>query len=305
MEKYMKPIITGFFDMDTKLSLEDQLKIANKHQIDTICLRKYENRPYIELNDQEVKKIVLELKTEKIKVAILDPMIDSYDLYDEKKHQNALEEFKYMVKMADKLKATHLYYRLPKFNNVIEEYDEIYKKIEPFIDFSMRNSKKLIFIPVNNYKVNTYAYLFKKLKVNMISYLFDPQKIMNNNESTTTAYRLLKSYIGAFRTIDANHENEPELLGYGKTDVIPIFKKLIRDRYQGFLIVDNQFHDTIFNEKPAKQSFFKKLFVNQKKKDETEKSLLSKRIFPNEEIKNVTYDDILENQIKVVRVIFK
>lgn len=301
----MKPIITGFFDMDTKLSLEDQIKTANKHQLDTICLRKYQNRPYIELNDQEVKKIALELKTQKIKVAILDPLIESYDLYNDKKHQNALDEFKYMVKMADKLKATHIYFRLPIFNNVIEEYDEIYKKLEPFIDFSIRNSKKLIFLPVNNYKVNTYAYLFKKFKTNMISYLFDPNYIMNNNESTTTAYRLLKSYIGAFRTIDANHENSPELLGYGKTDVISIFKKLIRDRYQGFLIVDNQFHETIFNDKPVKQGFFKKLFVNQKKKDETEKSILSKRIFPNEEIKNVTYDDILENQIKVLRVIFK
>ena len=301
----MKPNITGFFDYDGTASFQDQIAIAQKNQLDYICLRSYNGERIIELSDGDLKKILLELKTAKLKIAILDTGIQSYDIYDDRKHAEALDEFKYMIKVADKLKVSYLFFRLPKFNDVIEEYENIYKRLEPYVEAAMKNSKKIILLPVNGYKANTYVYLLKKIKSNTLSMAFDPVAIMMNNESTTTAYRLLRTMIGAFIAEDADHQNVPKLLGYGKTDIITIFKKLLRDRYSGFLMVDNKFHTSIFNEEPQKVGFFKKIFSNDKKKKENEMSDLSKKIFPNEETKNVTIDDILENQIKVLRVIFK
>jgi len=301
----MKPNITGFFDYDGTASFQQQIAIAQKNHLEYICLRRYNNQPIIELSESDLKKIMIELKTAKLKIAIIDTGIQPYDIYNDKKHAESLDEFKYMIKIADKLKVSHLFFRLPLFNDVIEEYENIFKRIEPYVDIAMKNNKKIILLPVNGYKANTYAYLFKKIKSNVLSIAFDPVGIMMNNESTTTAYRLLRDSIGAFFAVDSDHQNVPKLLGYGKTDIITIFKKLLRDRYSGFLMIDNRFHQTIFNEEPKKVGFFKKIFANDKKKKENEMTDLSKKIFPNEETKNVTIDDILENQIKVLRIIFK
>ncbi|MDO9630053.1 MAG: TIM barrel protein [Acholeplasmataceae bacterium] len=301
----MKPNITGFFDYDGASSFQEQIALAQRNQMEYICLRSYNGQPIIELSDNDLKKIMLELKTAKLKIAVLDTSIPSYDLYDDKRHADALDEFKYMIKVADRLKVSHLFFRLPKFNDVIEEYDNINKRLEPYVDAAMKNGKKIILLPVNNYKANTYTYLFKKIKSNVLSFAFDPVAIMMNNESTTTAYRLLRTMIGAVMCIDADHQNMPKLIGYGKTDIVTIFKKLLRDRYAGFLMVDNRFHTSVFNVEPKKVGLFKKIFSNDKKKKENEMLDLSKKIFPNEETKNVTIDDILENQIKVLRIIFK
>ncbi|MBN2300620.1 MAG: TIM barrel protein [Acholeplasmataceae bacterium] len=301
----MRPILTGFLDLENKASFQEQIDSALKHHISTICLRSYNQNPLIEISDSDIKKILQILKESKIKIIALDTKIKSYDINDDHKHIEALDEFKYMIKLADRLKVQNLYLNLPKFNDVIEEYENIEKRLSPFIEAAMKSNKKIILLPVNNYKINVYAYLIKKIKSNIISVLFDPVSIMMNNESTTTAYRLLKKKIGAFAAIDANHQNVPQLIGYGKTDVLALFKKLIRDRYDGLLLIDNRFNDQVFNLELKKAGLFSKLFKVREKQKKSMISDLSKKIFPNEETKNVTYDDILDNQIKVLRIIFK
>ncbi len=301
----MKPTITGYLDLGGMASFDEQIQRAKTHNISTICLKKYNQRPLIELSESEIKHLISSLKDAKLKISILDTNINSYDINDDRKHSIALDEFKYMVKLSDRLKVSHLFYNIPKFNDVIEEFENINKRIEPFIDYAMRNSKKLIMLPCNNYKANIYAYIMKKMNSNILSFAFNPVDIMMKNESTTTAYRLLKKGIGVFYTIDADHQNFPKLIGYGKTDIISIFKKLTRDRYDGFLMVDNKFNEEVFELEQQKAGFFGKLFKTKEKKKESLLAELSSKIFPNEETKNVTNDDILDNQIKVLKIIFK
>ena len=301
----MKPTITGFFDQNGKLTFDEQIALAMKHKIETICLRAYNKRPIIELSDGDLKQIISTTKDAKIKIGMIDTNIMSYDLYDEKKYKDALDEFKYMIKVADKLKATHLTFRLPIFNEVIKEYDALEKRLDPFIDAAMRNSKKIILLPVQEYKASVYAFIMKKLKSNVVSVAFDPVHILMNNESTTTAYRLLKKKIGLFMAIDADLGRKPKLIGYGKTDVHELLKKLFRDKFDGFISVDNQFSETIFDDEPKKTGFLKSIFSNEQKKKNDTLTDLSKKIFPNEETKNVTYDDILTNQLKVLHLLFK
>lgn len=301
----MKQTITGFLDQEGKLNFNEQLELANKHNLDQISLRYYNQKPLIEISDKEIKEMQSLLKEHKLKVAIIDTLIKPYDVNSDAKYKAAFDEFKYMIKLADKFKTNYLILRLPIFNDVIKELDIIKSRMHAFIDFAYKKGKKVLLMPDQGYKANTYAYLLKKLKSNNVSILFDPIYFMDIQESTTTSYRLLKKNIEAFSCHDQDHQGTPKLIGYGKTDIISLFKKLIRDRFSGFLLIDNEFYKAVFEEPVQKEGFFKKIFSKTKKKKEAQKDELSKRIFPNEETKNVTYDDILENQVKVLHIIFK
>lgn len=301
----MRQIITGFLDQDGKLEFVDQLELAKKHNIDQVSLRYFEQKPLIEINEKGIKEINALLKKHKMKISMIDTLIKSYDINADAKYKEALDQFKFMIKLADRLKVSYLILRLPKFNDVIKEYDVIKSRMHPMIDLAYKNGKKILLMPDQGYKANTYAYLLKKLRSSILLMLFDPIYFMDNHESTTTAYRVLKKKVFAFACHDQDHQGTPKLIGYGKTDIVSLFKKLIRDRFSGFLLVDNRFYEAVFEEPKEKEGFFKKIFSKTKKKKEAQKDELSRRIFPNEETKNVTYDDILDNQIKVLNVVFK
>lgn len=301
----MKAIITGFLDSNKDLSFDEQLDLAIKNQMSSICLRMYKKRPLIELKDSELKEIVEILKNKKMKIAFIDTNIKSYDINNDSRHKEALNDFKVTVLIAKKLKVQHLIYKLPIFTDVMKEYKNIELRLTPFVEFAMKHNKKIIICPNNSYKANVYAYIMKKMKSNVLSVLFDPVEIMNNDESTTTTYRILKRKIGAFRATDANSKNIPKLMGYGDTKVITILKKLVRDKYSGFLLVDNKFQEEIKELETKDKGLMKKLFNRKKKKKKTLIEEVSKVVFPNEEIKNATWDDILANQIKMLKTLFK
>jgi len=301
----MKPILTGFFDHHQQITFDEMIQFTDRYELDQICIRQFNKKPIIEINDADIKNMLQSLKTSKNKIAIIDSCIKPFDIHQEAKFQEALDEFKYILKVAEKLKVSHIMLELPIFVDVIQEFELIKSRIEPFVDASMKSGRKIIIKPSRGYKANVYQFIFKKIKTSHLGILFDPVFFMMNNESTTTAYRILKSNIYAFSFHDANHQGEEALVGYGKADVVAICKKLLRDRYDGFILMDNQFRPESFELAETKKSFFAKLFSNDKKKKERYISELSKKIFPNEETKNVTYDDILENQIRLVKTIFK
>lgn len=301
----MKAILTAYLDQHGQSSFAEQLEKVIKFELDHLCLRIWNGQPLIELSDGELKKILLDTKGSRIKIAMIDSGIQPYDPYDDRKHAKALDEYKYMLKLADRIKATYVLMRLPIINNVIEEYDTLEKRMGDFVDAAMRAGQKMVIMPEKGIKSNTYAYLFKKMKSKHMAIAFDPVLVMMNNESTTTAYRLLRNYMTIFFAHDANHQGQPELMGYGKSDTLKILKKLDRDRFDGFIVMDQHFHQTVFKQEEEKKGFFKKLFSNDKKKKDDELRLLSRRIFPDEETKNVTEDDILRHQIQLVKTIFK
>ena len=300
----MRVTLTGLFDYASLETYDARQKKALEYGIDALVMKEYQKQPLIELSDSDIKRLVSEMKTQKTHVSMIDTGLVPYDLYDDRKHANALDEFKYLLKLSDRLKVNFLTLRLPIFHDVMEEFEDIKKRLESYIDAAMKSGKKIVLL-MDNYKSNTYAYLLKKLRSKVLTIGFDPVIIMKNNESTTTAYRLLRNHISVFFAHDANHQGEPELIGYGKTDILKIMKKLIRDRYDGLVIVDHHFHASLFKNEVVKQGFFKRLFSNEKKKKNTLLSLLSRRIFPDQETKNVTEDDILRNQIKLLQMIFK
>jgi len=301
----MKPIITGFFDHQGSISFDEQLNIIQRHQMNQVCLRYYNQKPLIECSDKELKEIYNKTKDKRIKIAAIDTLIKSYDINNDLEAKEAFDAFKHLVKVAQKLKISYLFVRLPKFHDVIEEFENIKLRLEPWVQLCAKQNKKMILVLEEPYKANTYAYIIKKMKSNYLKVLYDPVYFLEIHQSNTTSYRILKKHIQAFACRDADQKLNPKLIGYGKTDIIALLKKLIRDRYSNFLLMDNEFYEKVFAPQEEKAGFFKKLFSKTKKRDQKQIENISKKIFPNEQTKNATYDDILDNQLNVIQLIFK
>lgn len=299
----MKLTLTGFFD--EYKSLSKSIDVLKRNQLSTLAVKTYNGRPLIELNDQDIFNLQSELKQNKIEISMIDTMIKPYPIESKKQHNEALDQFKYMIKLSSKLRVDELLLELPIFHDCIKEFKDIEKTLEPFIEQALINDKTIVILPSKNYQSNVYAYLLKKLKTDALKMAFDPVIIMNNRESATTSYRLLKKHILVFIARDEDLDGKPELLGYGKTDMLNIFKKLIRDRFNGYVIADHGFkeEDLIFD--PDKIGFFKRIFGKEKKRMDAYIQTLQKRLYPDEPERQITLDDITDNQIKVLRIVFK
>ncbi|MDY0338590.1 MAG: hypothetical protein WC134_02780 [Acholeplasmataceae bacterium] len=299
----MKLTITGYFDLNP--SLDDTIEILKRNQLSHVILRAYNHRPLLEMNDQDIRELQSKLKNKKIEIAMLDTMIEPYPIESKKKQKEALDEFIYFIKLSSKLKVDYLLMELPVFHDCIKEIKSIEKVLEPFIEQALINRKTIVIKPSKDYRANVYAYLIKKMKTEALKLAFNPVMVMNQNESETTAYRLLKKHMVVFMAKDQDRINEPQLLGYGKTDMLNLFKRLIRDRYNGFVFADHDFSekDLVFD--PEKIGFFKRIFGKEKKRKEAYLQTLQKRLFPNEPDKKISIDDITDNQINVLKVVFK
>ncbi|MFU8793003.1 MAG: hypothetical protein ACNA7K_03175 [Acholeplasmataceae bacterium] len=301
----MKPLLTGFFDHD-QITIQDQLDNARLHNISEVSLRMVNGFKLGEIDGKTYQDILNTVKKSKQKVVCLDPNLDPYDLYQEKRHKEAIETYKEIMILANKIKTPYIALRLPKFQNVIEEIEVINPYIEDYIHLAQQYHKKYILIPSSEHKANTYAYILKKFKTNILNMSFDPVYFYLNGESTTTSYRLLKKHITFIRANDCDIKGTPKLLGHGKTDFLKIAKRLIRDKYQGYIFVDNRLDELIHRPEPeVKKSIFKKIFTKSQKKQLNLYEDLKMQLKWQDPQKNVTYDDILDNQIKLLNYIFR
>jgi len=305
MEAIMKPIITAFLNSFDKNDIQEIIQLAGELKIESLSLDSLHQVPIIEASKQEIKDFQLLLKEKKIKIGIIDPQLPSYHVDKDHKHKEALDYFKAIVKISDLLKNNFIYLSLPDFEDVIDQYDILEKRILDYLDYAVQYSKKLIIHPKPNVKVNVYAYILKKMKSPHLLFHFDPVIIMNNGDSTITAYRHMKEFIGSFVARDAKHDGNPELMGYGDANLTELLKKLSRDQYEGYFVIDNRHFKELIDYKPKKPNFFKNLFYNEQKKHDQQMTSLATKLFPNEQTRNVTYEDILKNQIHLIKLLFK
>ena len=301
----MKPIITGFYDHHQS-DLQSQIDFAVSKQLSDISLRNVNGHPLYLIDQKTYQEIISTIKKGKIKVSLLDPNMPAYDLEDDKKHQEAMDVYKDLLILAQKIKTTYILLRLPKVNLVIEQMELIKNRLEDFIHLAQQYHRKLVLEPSDGHKASTYAYILKKIKTPLLNIQFNPVYFLGLKESTTTVYRLFKKKIVFFRANDATLDGQPQLLGHGKTDFLKVSKKLLRDKFDGYIMVDNDLHQLIENPKQEeKKSWFKQVFKKKDKKRDKAYQTLKTQLKWSDEEKNVTYDDILENQIKLINYIFK
>ncbi|VEU81225.1 apurinic/apyrimidinic endonuclease family protein [Haploplasma axanthum] len=293
--------IIGYCDFDGT-TIKEQIETANKLHVDHLIFRTYEDKNISILEDSEIKEISRELKLSKKDIMIIDPKIESYDLYDVDAYEKVLFEYEQAINQANKLKVNYILYRLPNFKNVLDEFDSVEKQLTPIIDLAKKSAKTLLIYPEKE-KTNVLVYILKKYRKKDLSLIFNPAQTIKNGESPTTAYRLLKEYFQFFIAADTDSKSNPELLGYGKVKIIDLFKRMNRDNYKGYIVLDDSFPLFLDMQTTKKVPWFKKLFKSKNNSDNYLRGY-SLRIFPNEPERIVDIFDIYENQVKALKIVF-
>lgn len=291
--------IIGYCDFSSKDFLE-QLNTATNLNINNIFLRYFDDKLIYELENEDIKSITSNLKQTKKEIAVLDPLIASYDLYDTTKYEETIELYEKTFLVANKLKVNKVFLRLPIVKDILAEFETLETQLTPLLELAKKQKIALIIYPQDE-KTNSLVYILKKYRKRDISVIFNPVQIVKNGESPIVAYRLLKDHFNFFVAADLDKKNNPELLGYGRVKIIDLFKRLNRDNYQGDIVLDQNFSDFVTPESTKKVPWFKRLF----NKNENINNYLTgyaSRIFPDVENAEVTILDIYENQIGVLKI---
>lgn len=294
--------ITSYLDFDNK-TIESQINNALSLNINYLILRYYDdNNKLIDISEKEVKDINLLLRKNKVSVYAIDPLIKPFNLNDEITFNEVIKEYEKAFKIANLLKTNQIIFRLPIIDNVINEFEVIKNKIDPIIDMAVKNNK-VLYIKHENITTSIIGYVLKKYNSKNLKVIFSPADAILNNDSPLAGYRVLKSDFNVFIANDIDSKENPELLGYGRVNIIDLFKRMRRDRYNGDIILDERFIDFYNNEQIKKVPIYKKLF-NKKSLFDQYLEGFSARIFPNEKGRKPNIIELYENQINVIKVVF-
>lgn len=279
-------------------SIIDQIKFASEINLNEIIIRKYNDKYIYDIDELDLLNINNDLKKDKIKVFALDPLIKKEDYYSE----DALVKYNNTIEIANKLKVRNIFLRLPHIDDVLVEYDTIKIHLDEIITVAKRN-KVNVLIKQEKDNNNVLAYIIKRYKDKHLNVIFSPKDAILSNDSAISGYRVLKNYFNTFLAADMDSLNNPELLGYGRVDILNLFKRMNRDKYNGNIILDDAFISFFNNKKNKKVPLFKKLF---NAKSVLDKYIEGYSIRILDENSNDTLDitDIYINQINVLNVVF-
>lgn len=296
--------IIGYCDYQGN-TLEQQIAVAEELNIEGLFIKKINGLKISEFDNELIKDINRQMKQKKLEIALLDPLVPSYDLYDIEKFDKTIEEYTKVFEVSNKLKVNQVVYRLPKITNILDEFEALKKQLDVLIDLSKR-AKITLMIYQEEEKTNVLAYILKKYRKRDLQLIFNPSQTIINKESPIVAYRLLKDSFDYIVIADIDKRENPELIGYGRVNLIDLFKRMNRDNYLGYFILDPKFGKFIRNDKEEEKKvpWYKKLLT---RKDESDSYMrgYSLRIFPNEEPRDVTVSEIYINQINVLKIAFR
>mgnify|MGYP001084715842 CR=1 FL=1 len=295
-------MITGFFDQTN--DFKDTLSKAKKYKLKQICLRKYDNKPILNLDNNDIKKINSSLKKENLTIDLIDSNI-YLDFYSDSFKKAAYDNFSKIITITNKLNTNNIIIEIGEIINIVEELEKIKEILTPFIILAKTNNKTIILRTYELQKNAEIAYLLKQLNENCLKIEFNPKIILRNNEAPATVYRLFRQEIGAFIAQDENFDKTPELLGYGNTDMINLFKRLKRDKYKNAIIADHGFTYNDIDFKTYKSNIFMRVIKNEKKRNLERLETFKKRLFKDNSTEAITLSKIEENQIEVLRVVFR
>ena len=179
-----------------------------------------------------------------------------------------------------------------KHENALKFLEGLSKKLH-------KQKIKLWIYPKNHQPYKDFLVLFKKMKLSTVSLVFNPSDVFLQKTSIISLYKVLKQYIGCVVAEDITPQKHPELIGYGQASIIPLFKQMIKDRYQGSLFIDPKFESYLDTLKHKQQGFFKFLH----KKDIDHYQVLKTRLKVDEK-KDITMLDVYDNQLETLSIIF-
>jgi len=285
-------------------SLDQQIETATELNVDELIIRYInEDTKVSGISGKDLKEINQLLKKAKKAIFAIDPLIDSFDFYNNETTEFVISEYEKAVNAANLLKVNNIIFRLPIIKDILSEFELMKESLDNIIEIAKRSNKTLL-IKHENTTTSNITYIIKKYNnLKNLSVIFSPADAILNSDSPLAGYRVLKDYFNVFIASDIDSINNPELLGYGRVNIIDLFKRMKRDKYKGDIIIDERFVELFNNDEIKKVPFYKKLF--------NKKSLFDKylegyalRVFPNEKEKLPTIYDIYHNQINVINIVF-
>src|SRR5690554_4009830 len=115
--------INGHLEFEGK-ALEKQLEVAKELKVDELILRYINNDTKIsDISSKDVKEINALLKKEKKAIYAIDPLIESFDIYNNEKVDFIINEYEKAIATANLLKVNNVVFRLPIIKDVISEFE--------------------------------------------------------------------------------------------------------------------------------------------------------------------------------------
>ena len=291
----MQVTITSYLDYQSANLLE-QINLIKELKLKTIPLRFIDGKSLLECDVNVIEQLVTFLKEEKVKVCSFDPDLSGYSIYQPAEIAKFKENWTTALNLALTLKSEAIYYQIPIFDDVINELSIIKELI--YDDCLKAKQKKIkVVLKFNqHYKTNTYFYLITHLKDLNLSVEFDPAFIYQNKESLTATYRIFRNHFGYLRCEDIDKDGLGRLIGYGELEWMIFFKKLFKQNYKGYLILDLKLIDNILGVK-EKTSRFQKLRKAYRKKLKIQYDLITR-------IGSEEAGEIIKQQLQVLNLVF-
>lgn len=180
-----------------------------------------------------------------------------------------------------------------------ETVEHINIKLNMLIKMASKFKIKIIIEPTTQtYK--SLVYILKSFKPNQLQFLFNPAMIYKTKGSVLSLYRVFKAFIQVVVADDLTKDHTPALIGYGEAQLISLFKAMVKDSYQGDIILDPKFEDYLSQLEKKKKSIFSFL----SKKHIISYDQLKKQMRLDEK-KDIHLYDIYLNQYDVLHIIFR
>ncbi|HBT59993.1 MAG TPA: hypothetical protein DEA45_04115 [Acholeplasmataceae bacterium] len=287
--------ISGFFDLEST-NLDDQMRIAQELDIKYIGLRQIDNLMIHELNDSDIKRAIEQLKKNKLSVSVVEILYDQYHILEE-------ESFSTIEKAllnAENLHAKVVSIKLPQIDDFDTQSVMLLDWVKRVYQLIKKSKFELSFNYREGYLSGHLAYLLSNIK--QIKFVYDGSLFYQNQISTTTVYRLLKNDLSSLKINDLTKEFEPCLMGLGVTNIVDIVRKLKRDKFKGFIMLDNNLFDYLKNRDKSygKKSIF--TFFSKKKSEKERYLKMDSKLGLNKD-SQLTYGMLLKAEKTIVEKI--
>lgn len=284
--------IASYFDY-YNWTLDKQIKLFKDNELDYFILRKVNGLGFTNYLN---KLNEVEFKLKKIKVGFFDPLLAPID-FD---YETNINNLKLAVKFAKRVKTKNIVILIKPFNNKTTT-----KELKAYLKDILKITKRLnVFIKLDNQNdMFIFHKIANEIKLRIIKLIFNPATIYLKNNSPISSYSLINRKMGLFEVADVSEDGEDILVGHGVIDTKQLFKNLYLSKYKGLVTLNSNL-----------ETVFKNFGVNPldvKKKEKREN--LTKYLETIQKMGYVLYDkenevsfeDIISHQIKLLKIVFK
>src|SRR5690554_94142 len=259
----MKSILSTFLDYQAS-SLDAQLELFKKLNLNHFIMRRIGGKHFYELDDTSLDVYVSKLKD--IKVIAIDPLLEAFPMDHIKAltaYNNTLE---LIVSQVKKFKPTYYIYTIPKFDDQTENLLEIIQTVKDQIKIIKKAKLKVLIKFSDNHTPKIYRYILGALKDRNVEIMFDYVYLYKRNEAEITAYRILRNYIGMVIMDDVDKLGCGRVIGSSENiPVAQIAKRFIKRKFEGYIVLDSSLVDLLCQ--ANNQGWFSKM-VSKKVKHE-------------------------------------